>query len=226
MHEPFQTNILPPPIVPYPPPPTMLPLEPRNMLTEEREVWKLATRTNAEIAAHLEKTIINETAAVRLMEAREDLKLKRLLLTNVITIDSNGDLVRKQEFLRAKSCDFELCNFKITSTPLIYSTFGEGISILRFSALQQNRKTVDIFLNLQRTDPGYYWRKFRNAGLQIKKKRGERSEMIFQVIEVICGISEYVMLPGRTGFYITESGNFGYAGAEDLTWREVIFYAE
>lgn len=220
----IQTNQFPPPMAPCPPPLTPF-LGPSSMLADEREVRKLAARMNAEVITHIEKKSIDETAAARLLELKADCEIRKQLLVSKIFVDANGELIRSQEFMRECTKSYHFCNFRVMTQPIIYTNPREPMAILSFSALQQNSDNVLLCLNLQRSDAGYFWRKFRNAGLQIKKKRGERAEVIFEVIEVICAMAKHVELPRRHGFYTNESGNVAYAGKEDLTWEEVRFYA-
>lgn len=219
----IQTNQFPPPSGPYQPPQTPLPLGPRSMLADE--VCKLAARMNTELATHMEKKFMDETAAVRLLELKADCEIRKQLLVSKIFVDADGELVRSQEFMREKKRSYHFCNFRVMTQPIIYTNPREPMAILSFSALQQNTENVVVCLNLQKSDAGYFWRKFRNAGLQIKKKHGERAEVIFEVIEGICDMAKHVELPRRHGFYMNESGNVAYAGKEDLTWEEVSFNA-
>lgn len=208
---------------PHPPPP--LPPEPRNIWADERAAWMLAAQADVAVRTHIEKKTIDDASAQKILELKADVQIRKQLLADRILVEEDGEFVRNQEFLREKPKKYSFCNFKIMARPIIYRTQCSQRKVLSLSVLLQSQKTANIFLDLERTDVGYFSRKFRDAGLQIKKKRGERAELIFQVIEVICEMSESLILPYKNGFYKNEAGNFSYASVDDLTWEEVLLYA-
>lgn len=153
---------------------------------------------------------------------QKNVQLAAEMCTDDIIIKEDGRIVKRKGFLYEESRDYIFTNFKLTGKPqkLITKTNHDALLLLRVRTDEQME--MSLYLDMNMTKAGYFWKKFRDAGLVLKKRRGETGEVIFSVINALVKCAEYVEIPEKNGFYHDSQGRWHYADAFDLTWEEAM----
>ncbi|GAA6293187.1 hypothetical protein F220043C3_16210 [Enterocloster asparagiformis] len=183
-------------------------------------------QAQADIHRHLIKREIDEEHLAHMMKCKSDIQIKREQLSDKIIITEDGGIVRKQEYLLEKPREYSFTNFKIAERPVKYKNEDKNATIFCLSVMLQNQRSEKIYIDLERGSGGYCLKKFLSAGITFRKRRNERKEFIFDILQAIGEIAEVVVLPQFRGFYRSEDGILNYAGRADLTWKDVVEYAK
>lgn len=162
-----------------------------------------------------------------MQEIRADIEIRKSMLGVNMEITENGEIIKSHALLTERPVKFGFANFRLSARPICYFCTKSNGAVLYLSVMLKNMKTAELYMDLNREKAGYYWKKFRNAGINFQKTRKEKADMIFDVIWLLCSpnIAETVELPPQKGFYVKQDGQLCYAGKSDLIWTEVKDYA-
>lgn len=194
--------------------------------TYNRQICLMNERASLDVQCHMMKVGIDEEHLAQMLKFRSDIQIKKELLTNKIVVTEEGGIIRKQEYLLEKPKEYSFTNFRILGRPIKYINEEKNAAVLHLTALIQNQKTVNLYLDLEKGSKGYFWKKFLSAGIIFQKRRDENRDFIFDVLQPISEIAEVVVLPQHRGFYRGADRALHYAGKRDLTWKDVVKYAK
>lgn len=183
-------------------------------------------QAQADIHRYSIKRKIDDEYLAHMMKCKSDIQIKRELLSDKIIVTEDGGIVRKQEYLLEKPREYLFTNFKLAERPVKYKNGDKNATIFCISVMLQNQRSEKIYIDLERSSSGYCLKKFLSAGITFRKRRNERKEFIFDILQAIGEIAEVVVLPQFRGFYRSGDGTLNYAGRADLIWKDVVEYAK
>lgn len=196
-------------------------------INNQKRMMSMWEQSNLEVWRYDQKRKIDEESILRIERARADIHIKKNLLVEKFEITQDGEIISTQEFLTERPRSYSFTNFRLASCPVVYTCRECYERVLYLPVILQNMQQFSFYLDLGKEKASYYWKKFRNAGLHIKKRRKEKPDMIFDIIGLLSkpGFAERVELPLKRGFYLAEDGRLCYAEKDDLLWRTVKEYA-
>lgn len=181
----------------------------------------LHERAGAEIYKYEQKRKIDETHELHKMKAKEDVRIQREMLTETVLMTESGEIIKRQEYFLRRPEEFSFVNFRVIGRPVRYFSQKSNNEVLYLTVRLQNQTEQTLYLNLEADSAVYFWRKFRKAGIALKKKRKEKKEMIFDVIAMLMYLAEKVEVPEKRGFFTTQDGHLCYADKRMLLWEEM-----
>ena len=153
--------------------------------------------------------------------------MKKDNMAEKVIVTEEGGIAKKVEYLTEKPKEYSIVNFRLNGRPIRFTCINSDNAVLCLPIILQNLKEQILYLDLDVNESGYYWRKFRNAGIVLKKRRKERREMIFEIVERLNSpdLVEIVEVPAKRGFYMNGNGELCYAGKHSFIWKDVKKYA-
>lgn len=181
----------------------------------------------ASVCEYEAKREIDKKITVIIAEKKADIQLKKDNRAEKFTLTEDGGIVKEVEYLTEKPKEYSIVNFRLNGRPIRYTCINTNNAVLCLSIILQNLDVQNLYLDLDVNESGYYWRKFRNAGIVLKKRQRERREIIFEFVEWINSpdLVEIVEVPAKRGFYVNGNGELCYAGKQNLIWKDVKKYA-
>lgn len=178
-----------------------------------------AAKKSIEVQNEVLIASFREDSLRRMCLVREDAKVKRSLLATAVKIGEDGTIRHYQELLTEPAISYVIVNACLVDEPVLYAPMDGDGQILLIRMSREDRKDIQLYLNIESEDTRYYSRKFRLAGLSFKKKRGMTNEILLDIVDVCCKRAQKIYLPTIRGFSRFH-GNFLYAGCEQQIWGE------
>lgn len=208
--------------LPYlPVPPQILVYQQQAALDHQNKSALIWAQEEARLHEHWAKQKINEESKIRVEKAKADIQIKKGMLSDTVFLTEKGSIIRKQEYLMERSIEYSFANFSVDGRPIRYVTEDCSSAVLCLRVILQGRGERVLFLDLEEDRAVYYRKKFRRAGIEFKKKRSDKKEIIFDIVQVLDQAAEIVTLPLELGFYRTRDQSLHYAGRKALLWKEV-----
>ena len=196
-----------------------------DMLSFQREVALKEAAARIALGLFKTKKEIEEVSEEALAKKKADIRLAAECVDSSFAMNEDGSISRKQGFLLAPTQKYKATNFTVAAVHTLHPASGKKLTVLGLSVISENTEQHEIFLDLKKSSANYYARKFREAGGQIKFKRGENNEVYLRFVDMLLQHANDYFIPEKLGFFELE-GQWCYAGEGTLTWEEVIKLAD
>ena len=196
-----------------------------DIVSFQREVALKEAAARIALGVFKAKKDIEETSEETLAKKKADIRLAAECVDSSFALNKDGSISRNQEFLLAPAQKYKAADFTVVAVHTLHPASEKKLTVLGLSIIPENKGRHEIFLDLKKSSANYYARKFREAGGQIKFKRGENNEVYLRFVDMLLQHATDCFIPDKLGFYELE-GQWCYAGKGTLTWKEVIKLAD